>query len=84
MLEGESSDTIPVTSGVTQGSVLGPILFLVYFNDLPESVISQVRLFTDDTAFYMTMTDKNKRKHNQYLQADLDTLQEWSYVGYEL
>ncbi len=74
VLEGETSDSIPVTSGVPQGSVLGPILFLVYINDLPERIQSQVRLFADDTAVYLTI-DSNK--DGQTLQNDLDTLQLW-------
>ena len=52
---GEESDTAPVSSGVPQASVLGPILFLVHINDLPDKVTTQVRLFADDTAMYITM-----------------------------
>ena len=52
VINGINSEKIPVSSGVPQGSVLGPILFLAYINDLPEQVKSRVRLFADDTALY--------------------------------
>ena len=52
-IEGEESKSVSVSSGVPQGSVLGPILFLVFINDLPEKLSSQVGLFADDTAVYL-------------------------------
>ena len=74
VLDGVSSETVNVTSGVPQGSVLGPILFLIYINDLPQSLSSKVRLFADDAILYHEITSE---KDCKILQEDLNKLTQW-------
>jgi len=54
-LRGTFSEFLRVVSGVPQGSVLGPILFLLYVNDLPEWIISSMRIFADDVKRWRTI-----------------------------
>jgi hypothetical protein len=57
VIDGEASDSVPVTSGVPQGTVLGPSLFLAFINDMPSyTTHSTVRLFADDTIVYLTVS----------------------------
>ena len=74
VVDGEVSNSAPVTSGVPQGSVLGPCLFLLYINDLAESLDSTVRLFADDTIAYLAI---KSNADAAVLQRDLDKLGEW-------
>ena len=71
---GVQSEFIGVKSGVPQGSVLGPCLFLVYINDLPEKLASKTRMFADDTAVYATIATTNDQAR---LQQDLKELENW-------
>ena len=73
-VEGVVSESIHVKSGVPQGSVLGPILFLVFITDLPASVQSSSRLFADDCVVYREIRSD---KDCQILQDDLQKLWEW-------
>ncbi len=74
LVDGQSSRSSPVTSGVTQGTVLVPLLFLVYINDLPECVTSTVHLFADDCLLYHIVSSAEDAAK---LQQDLTNLQKW-------
>ena len=65
------SNNYKVTSGIPQGSVLGPLLFVLYVNDLPEKIKNKVSLFADDLKMY------GKSSSQQELQTDLDNLVVW-------
>ena len=75
VVDGEVSNWKSVLSGVPQGSVLGPILFLIYINDLDDSITSNILKFADETKLFRKVnTDGDK----QHLQNDLDRLVKWS------
>ena len=70
-----TSSKIPVTSGVPQGTVLKPILFLIYINDLPEYI---KRLFADDSMIYRQIKSQSDCLK---LQEDLEAAMKWEQDG---
>ena len=75
LVNGELSSSGSVTSGIPQGTVLGPILFVVYINDILENITSDGFLFADDTKIFRAITSRSDALH---LQADIDSLKCWS------
>ena len=59
VLNGPSSDCKSVTTGVPQGSVLGPLFFLNYINDLPLGLTTNIKLFADDTSLFSVVNNVN-------------------------
>ena len=75
LLEGISSKSHHVLSGVPQGSVLAPLLFLIYINNITESITSTIRLYADDVLLYRVISNE---ADTICLQNDLFTLENWA------
>ena len=75
VVNGNLSSWASILSGIPQGSVLGPILFVVFINDLPDVVRSSVKIFADDTKLFRALRSSEDKVK---LQQDLDSLMEWS------
>ena len=76
-IDGSTSVWTPVKSVVPQGTVLGPLMFLIYINDIGDKVSSSLRLFAGDCVLYRTATSLEDFKQLQY---DLDSILEWSQI----
>ena len=78
VLNGQTSSWRPVLAGVPQGSIMGLLLFLIYINDLPSKLKSNVKkLFADDTSLFTVVKDKNESAN--ILNNDLQSVSTWAY-----
>ena len=68
VLDGKSSQDYPVNAGIPQGSILGPAPFLLYMNDLPDDVVCNIAIYTDDTSLY----SKCDQASDHWQQLELD------------
>ena len=80
-IDEHSSQSLPVLSGVPQGSIVGPLLFLAYINDLPNNIdYASIYLFADDTKFIKSILANLASTSDPLLQSDIDLLVAWCKV----
>ena len=77
LLNGQESSWLPIKAGVPQGSILGPLLFLIYINDLPDGLNSIAKLFANDTSLFSVVQDPNESA--KYLNLDLTVVSQRAY-----
>ena len=74
---GRNSDWGDISAGVPQGSILGPLFFLVYINDLATDLKCNVKLFADDTSLFTVVEDPNTAANN--MNHDLELIIQWAH-----
>ena len=77
VLNGSRSEYSVIESGVPQGSVLGPLLFLIYINDLERNIKSNIKFFADDTSLFSTV--KSPVISAEDLNHDLAIIHQWGH-----
>ena len=77
VLNGQHSNWVRVLAGVSQGSVLGPLLFLIYINDLSDNLESLAKVFADNTSLFSAVHDPSKSA--KLLNDDLQKISDWAF-----
>ena len=77
VLNGQTSEWRKINSGALQGSVLGPLLFLIYLNDLPDVLTSICKIFADDTSLFSKVFNINESADD--VNIDLEKISQWAY-----
>ena len=78
IINGICSEFMKILAGVPQGSVLGPLLFLIFINDITDDIRAGIKLFADDTCLYIIFETNNAGEATDTLNSDLDTVNKWA------
>jgi hypothetical protein len=76
VINGSNSNWLPVRAWVPQGSILGPLLFIIFINDIVSEINAEIKLFADYTSLYLIVDNPNNTAF--LLNQDLNQLQRWS------
>ena len=77
VLNGQTSEWLPVRAGVPQGSIFGPLFFIIFINDLSIDIISTVKFFPDDTSLFSIIHDAKTTAYE--LNKDLQKIAQWAH-----
>ena len=77
VLNSHHSEWVNIEAGVPQGSILDPLLFLIYINDLPDNLIPNPELFADDTSLFLVINDKHLSINK--LNQELNSIHNWAF-----